>query len=220
MLFRSGEAIQAFGKIEVDFRELNRAGVHAITLSSHKIFGPQGAAALVVDKRADLAPLIAGGGQEGGLRSGSENIAAIAGFGAACTQVRKRLDQSAPHLSALRDRLESGAVQLGARLFGVARDGRPRLPNTSYFAFSGLDGDALLGELDRRGFMVGSGAACSSSDPKPSHVLIAMGVDPDLARGAIRVSLGSDQGEAEVDGFLHALQESVSAMKRFSALAV
>ncbi|MDR3054521.1 MAG: cysteine desulfurase [Zoogloeaceae bacterium] len=209
------DAVQAFGKIPVDFRRLNQAGVHALTLSAHKIYGPKGAAALIFDKHLDLMPLIAGGGQEGGLRSGTENVAAIVGFGAAATLVSEHLAHLPARLQAMRERLEAGARDLGATLFGA---NAARLPNTSYFAFAGIEGDTLLSRLDRAGFAVASGSACSSANPDPSHVLLAMGVPPNLARGALRVSLGKETTPAQIDDFLRALKTALSDLQKLTAL--
>ena len=209
------DAVQALGKLPVDFRSLNRAGVHAMTVSAHKIYGPKGAAALIVDKRVELAPLIAGGGQERGLRSGTENVAAIVGFGRACELAVSRLESLPPRLVILRDRLEAGLQRLGAVVFGA---GAARLPNTSYFAFADLDGETLVGRLDRAGFAVASGAACSSANPEPSHVLQAMGVPESLSRGAVRVSLGAETSEENIDQFLGALETTVSSLKNLTAL--
>lgn len=213
------DAVQAVGKLAVDFRVLNAAGVHALTLSAHKIGGPKGAAALVLDKRVELEPLIAGGGQERGLRSGTENVAAIVGLGVACELACSesgRLAQMAA-LRTLRDALESGLLRLGATLFSA---GAERLPNTASFAFSGIDGETLVAQLDRAGYALSSGAACSSANPEPSHVLQAMGVAPDLARAALRVSLGPANSAAQVDNFLRTLQSTLEALRRLTALAV
>ncbi|HRD93691.1 MAG TPA: cysteine desulfurase family protein, partial [Accumulibacter sp.] len=211
------DAVQAVGKLPVDFRRLNAAGVHALTLSAHKIGGPKGAAALILDKRLDVEPLIAGGGHERGLRSGTENVAAIVGFGVACELAAARLAATAPHLLALRGRVECGLLGQGATLFGQAAE---RLPNTVYFAFPELDGETLVGQLDRAGYAAASGAACSSASPEPSHVLQAMGVAPGLARGAVRVSLGGANTVAEVDGFLATLQGTVRRLQGLTAMAV
>ncbi|MDR1349487.1 MAG: cysteine desulfurase [Zoogloeaceae bacterium] len=209
------DAAQVLGKQPLDFRALNRTGVHALTLSAHKIYGPKGAAALVVDKRLDLIPLIAGGGQESGLRSGTENVAAIVGFGAACELAVSRLNNLPARLRHLQARLEAGLAPLGATLFGIDA---PRLPNTSYFAFADIDGETLLAWLDRAGFAVASGAACSSVNPNPSHVLLAMGVPEALARGALRVSLGVETNEAQIDAFLLALKTALTDLKNLTAL--
>ena len=211
------DAVQAVGKIAVDFRQLNAAGVNALSLSAHKIGGPKGAAALVLDKRLDIEPLIAGGGHERGLRSGTENVAAIVGFGVACELAAARLAEVAPRLLALREQLESGLVALGATLFGR---GAERLPNTSYFAFPDIDGETLVGHLDRAGYALASGAACSSANPEPSHVLRAMGVEAELARGALRVSLGAANSAAEMDGFLVTLRATVLRLQQLTAMAV
>lgn len=209
------DAVQALGKLPVDFRSLNRAGVHAMTVSAHKIYGPKGAAALIVDKRVELAPLIAGGGQERGLRSGTENVAAIVGFGRACELAVSRLESLPARLGRLQSRLEAGLQRLGAVIFGA---GAGRLPNTSYFAFADLDGETLVGKLDRAGFAVASGAACSSANPEPSHVLQAMGVSEQLSRGAVRVSLGAETSEENIDQFLEALETTVASLKNLTAL--
>ncbi|MDR0673407.1 MAG: cysteine desulfurase [Zoogloeaceae bacterium] len=209
------DAAQVLGKIPIDFRALNQAGVHALTLSAHKVYGPKGAAALVVDKRLDLIPLISGGGQEGGLRAGTENVAAIVGFGVAAELAASRLKELSARLSRLRARLEAGLLPLGATIFGIDA---PRLPNTSYFSFAGVEGETLLARLDRAGFAVASGAACSSANPNPSHALMAMGVPEALARGALRVSLGAESNEEQIDAFLPALKAELAGLKNLTAL--
>ncbi|MFA4969542.1 MAG: aminotransferase class V-fold PLP-dependent enzyme, partial [Sulfuritalea sp.] len=209
------DAVQAFGKRPLDFRALNGAGVHALTLSAHKLGGPKGAGALVVDKRVELQPLIAGGGHERGLRSGTENVAAIVGFGLAAELAVARLDARAPQFAALRAELETGLVAQGATIFAGAAE---RLPNTSYFAFAGIDGDTLVGKLDRAGFAVAAGAACSSANPEPSHVLLAMGVESRIARGAVRVSFGTDNTASQVRDLLDALNTTILQLKGLQAL--
>ena len=213
VLFHS-DAVQALGKVPVDFRAL---GVNALTLSAHKIGGPLGAGALVVDKRVDLAPLVAGGGQERGLRSGTENVPAIVGFGVACELAMAGLVQGSERLAALRRVVEEGVAALGGEVFSRAAD---RLPNTVFFALADLDGETLVGRLDRAGYAVASGSACSSANPEPSATLLAMGVARDVARGAVRVSLGRDTREQDVHGFLATLQETVRELRRLTALAV
>ena len=211
------DAVQALGKLPLDFRALNLAGVHAITLSAHKAGGPKGAAALVLDKRVELQPLIAGGGHERGLRSGTENVPAIVGFGAAAELAAERVAELPRRLKALQQRLESGLGGLGVRIFGA---GAERLPNTTYFALPDIDGETLVGKLDRAGFAVASGAACSSANPEPSHVLRAMGVAPEIARGAVRVSLGAGNSESDIDEFINALRATVGRLQGLTALAV
>jgi cysteine desulfurase len=211
------DAVQAVGKIAVDFRALNAAGVQAMSVSAHKIGGPKGVAALVLDKRVELEPLIAGGGHERGLRSGTENVAAIVGFGVACELAVQGLDGKRSRLLAQRARLEQGLSAMDATLFGVVAS---RLPNTLYFALADIDGETLVGMLDRAGYAVASGAACSSANPEPSHVLRAMGVAPELARGAVRVSLGDGNTAEQIEDFLLTLQDTVSKLRRLTAIAI
>ena len=207
------DAVQALGKIEVDFRAL---GVHGMTLSAHKIGGPLGAGALVIDKRVELAPLIAGGGQERGLRSGTENVAAIVGFGVACERaVARRADESL-RLAALRDEVEQALGALGAQIFSAAA---PRLPNTVFFAVPDIDGETLVGKLDRAGFACASGSACSSANPEPSHTLLAMGVEPGIARAAVRVSLGRDTVADDVRRFIDTFARVVGELKNLASVA-
>ena len=210
------DAVQALGKLPIDFRALNAAGVHALTLSAHKANGPKGAAALILDKRVELQPLIAGGGHERGLRSGTENVAAIVGFGVAAELAANRLAEQAEQLAKWRESLERGIVSLGGQIFGADA---PRLANTSYFAFPDIDGETLVGKLDRAGFAVASGAACSSANQEPSHVLRAMGVPSEVARGAVRVSLGRGNDESQIDQFINALQATIRNLQGLTAIA-
>ncbi len=210
------DAVQAVGKVPVDFRRLNAAGVHALSLSGHKLGGPKGAGALVLDKRVELEPLIAGGGHERGLRAGTENVAAIVGLGVACALAVERQAAYAQQVVVLRRRLEDGLRELGATVFGQAAT---RLPNTVYFALPELDGETLVGQLDRAGYAVASGAACSSANSEPSHVLCAMGVSPALARAALRASLGAASTLEQVDGFLSALRGTLARLRLLPAMA-
>ena len=210
------DAVQALGKLPIDFRALNAAGVHALTLSAHKANGPKGAAALILDKRVELQPLFAGGGHERGLRSGTENVAAIVGFGVAAELAANRLAEQAEQLAKWRESLERGIVALGGQIFGADA---PRLANTSYFAFPDIDGETLVGKLDRAGFAVASGAACSSANPEPSHVLRAMGVPSEVARGAVRVSLGRGNDESQINQFINALQATIRNLQGLTAIA-
>jgi cysteine desulfurase len=208
------DAVQALGKIAVDFGALN---VHAMTVSAHKIYGPKGVGALILDKRIELKPLISGGGHEQGLRSGTENVAGIVGFGAACELAAARLTELPPRLTGMREQLERGLRGMGATVFGAAAT---RIPNTSYFAFPGIEGETLVIELDTAGFAVASGAACSSTSTEPSATLLAMGVAPEVARGAVRLSLGKNNTPAEVAAFLQALERVLAKLKRLTAIAV
>lgn len=207
------DAVQAVGKLEVDFRTL---GVHALSLSAHKIGGPLGAGALIVDKRVELTPLIAGGGQERGLRSGTENVAAIVGFGVACERARAAQAQEAQRLGALREELERGLLQCGASIFSAQA---PRLPNTVFCAIGQIDGETLVAKLDRAGFACASGSACSSANPEPSHTLLAMGVERGLARAAVRISLGRDTTAEQVRAFLAALAGVTDNLRNLASVA-
>ena len=208
------DAVQCAGKVPVDFDAL---GVHAMTLSAHKMYGPKGAGALVVDKRLPIKPLIEGGGHEGGLRSGTENVPSIVGFGAACELASRRMQALAEHTARLRDLIETGLVECGATVFGAAA---PRIPNTTYFAFENIDGESLVIELNKAGFSVASGSGCSSTSTEPSATLLAMGVEPDMARGAVRVSLGIDNTVQQARAFLTAVAAVVTRLRRMTAVAV
>lgn len=208
------DAVQGFGKILVNFSALK---VHAMTLSAHKIYGPKGAAALIVDKRLMLQPLIYGGGHENGLRSGTENVAAIVGLGAACELSQSRLDEMTKHILPLREHLEKGLLAMGAVIFGAEV---PRVTNTCYFALPDIEGDTLVVKLDKAGFAVAAGAACSSVDPGQSHVLAAMQVDPMLARCAVRVSLGRNNTLMQVEDFLQTTQRITAELRHMSSITV
>jgi cysteine desulfurase len=202
------DAVQAAGRIPVDMRAL---GADLMSLSSHKIGGPQGAGALIVDSDQNLKPLIRGGGQERGLRAGTENVAAIAGFGAAAEAALAGLDAEAGRMAALRERLEGGlrAATPDAIIFA---HGVGRLPNTTLVAVPGVKAETALIAFDLNGFALSSGAACSSGKVAASHVLAAMGVEPALARGAIRISLGPTTTETEVESLLIAWKRLVPSL--------
>lgn len=207
------DAVQALGKIALNFNDLN---VHAMTVSSHKLHGPQGAAALILDKRVDIQPLLHGGGQERGLRSGTENVAAIVGFGLACELASQQLADYQDHTLRLRTQLETGLVAMNATIFGAQSK---RLSNTSFFAVDSIEGETLVVALDRKGYAVASGSACSSDSTEPSAVLLAMGVQEELARGAVRLSLGTQNSTQQVADFLQQLQQEILRLKQLSAMA-
>jgi cysteine desulfurase len=195
------DAIQAVGRISCDINEI---GADLLTLSGHKIGAPKGVGALIKrDEALHLDPLIKGGGQERSTRAGTENVAGIAGFGAASAAAQRGLAAERAHMLALRDRLEVGlrAATPAAVIFGATVE---RLPNTTLVALPGMKAETAVIAFDLDGVAVSSGAACSSGKVQPSHVLAAMGVPPELARGAIRLSLGWNTTEFEVDRFLDA----------------
>ncbi len=190
------DAVQGTGKIDCDIAAL---GADLVSVSSHKLGGPQGAGALI--RRGDIhvaEPLMKGGGQERGQRAGTENVAAIAGFGAAAAAATRT---DTERVAAMRDRLEQGLrrVTPDVRIFG---DRETRLPNTTLFAVPGVKAETAIIAFDLNGIAVSSGSACSSGKVQPSEVLAAMGVDAALARGAIRASIGNNTTETEIDRFV------------------
>jgi cysteine desulfurase len=211
------DAVQAAGRIACDIGAL---GADLMTLSAHKIGGLKGVGALV--RRSDdihLAdPLIRGGGQERGLRAGTENVAGIAAFGAAAAVASRAREAESAHMLALRDRLETAlqAILPAAVIFGA---GAARLPNTTLFTAPGMKAETAVITFDLEGIAVSSGAACSSGKVQPSHVLAAMGVSPPLTRGAVRVSLGWSTTEADVEMFLGAWRKLASALSKEHGIA-
>jgi len=195
------DAVQTAGRIPCD---INKTGADLLTVSAHKFGGPKGAGALVRRSEAvHLVPLVKGGGQERGLRAGTENVAAIAGFGAAAQAASRGLEGDRIRMAALRERLEARltAATPQAIIFGA---GAERLPNTTLFAVPGVRAETAVIALDLEGVAVSSGAACSSGKVQPSHVLAAMGVSPELGRGGLRISLGWSTAESDVDRFIDA----------------
>jgi len=194
------DAIQAFGKIEVD---LGGLGADLVTLSAHKIGGPQGVGALVLGEGVSgLAPLLRGGGQELSRRAGTENVAGIAGFGAAIGAAMTALPAEAARLERLRQMLEEGLRQTPGAV--VLSEAAPRLPNTTLVAVPGLKAETAVIGFDLAGIAVSSGSACSSGKVQPSHVLEAMGMQPEIAQGAVRLSMGWATSDADVDRCLEA----------------
>lgn len=207
------DASQAAGKIDVSFRDW---GVQAMTISSHKLYGPPGAGALLIDRRLPLRALLHGGAQEHRLRAGTENVPAIAGFGAAAELAREKLTERAAQALALRSALEQGLARMPAvEVFAATAE---RLPNTVQFGVQGFDGETLLMQLDRKGIAVSSGSACTSGKTEPSHVLKAMEVPAALALSAVRVSFGKDNTRADVDKLLQALDEIIDTMKKSAVM--
>jgi cysteine desulfurase len=204
------DAVQVAGRIPSDIKAM---GADLLSISGHKLGGPLGVGALVRRPGAPAItdPLIKGGGQERGSRAGTENVAGIAGFGAAAATAFETMGDDAQRMQALRDRLEAGLKRGPVVVFG---EGAERLPNTSLFAAPGLRAETALIKLDLAGFAVSSGSACSSGKVAASHVLAAMGVKPELASGAIRVSIGPTTTENEIDSFLEAWRTVVAGLSR------
>ena len=199
------DASQAAAKIPVNFADL---GVNMMSLSSHKMYGPQGIGALIVDRAIELKPTQHGGGQERGLRSGTENIAGIVGFGMAAELAQKSLSEGAIALTAMRDNLVKALLEdPKITLFATDAD---RLPNTVQFSVKDITGETLLMQLDRKGIAVSSGSACHSERAEASHVLMAMGVDVKVAKNAVRVSFGKDNQAKDVATFMEALRNIIN----------
>src|SRR5437016_2178523 len=194
------DAVQAARRIPCD---INALGADFLTLSGHKIGAPKGIGALVGRNAVALDPLVKGGGQEHGLRGGTENVAAIAGFGAAAAAARANLASERTRMAALRERLEARlkAASPEMVIFGAQSE---RLPNTTLFAVAGMKAETAVIAFDLAGVAVSSGAACSSGKVQPSHVLEAMGVPSSLTRAAVRVSIGRTTSEEDIDRFLRA----------------
>ncbi|PKM12707.1 MAG: cysteine desulfurase [Gammaproteobacteria bacterium HGW-Gammaproteobacteria-3] len=195
------DAVQALGKIPLSFKDL---GVQLMSLSGHKIYGPKGSGALVIEKGLDIEPLQLGGGQEFNLRPGTENVAAIVGFGKAAELALTEFKTRNDRLLQLRQQLEQALKELsGVVLFSERAE---RLPNTVQFGIAGKDGEMLQMQLDQKNIAVSSGSACASGGGEPSPVLTAMGVTEDLAKSAIRVSLGQSNSPEDIIEFINVLK--------------
>jgi cysteine desulfurase len=205
------DAVQSVGKIPVDVREL---GVDLLSVSGHKIHGPKGIGVLYVRKGAQPAPFMTGGSHERKRRAGTENVPAIAGLGAAAQLARDRLGEMQARVSALRDRLEQ---QIRLRIPGVSMNGsQPRLPNITNLSFENLEGEAAVIALDLEGLAVSTGSACSSGSLEPSHVLIAMGLRPEVVQGSLRFSLCYHNTDEEIDRALEILEKVAGRLRSLS----
>ena len=206
------DAIQAFAKIPLD---INALGADLATFSAHKIGGPKGVGSLILaDDVVGLEPVLRGGGQELGRRAGTENVAGIAGFGAAAKAAMSTLECDATRLKALRSELESGLRRTPGVI--VFAGEVPRLPNTVLFTIPGLRAETAVIGFDLAGIAVSSGSACSSGKVQPSHVLEAMGFSPDLAQGAVRLSLGWSTSSQDIDRCLEAWRKLAGTLLRGS----
>lgn len=205
------DAVQAAGHIPVDVQAWN---VDLLSLSGHKFGGPKGVGALYMKKPLRLPALIQGGGQEGGRRSGTENVPGAVGMAAALREAVDRLGVESPRLAGLRDRLIQGLTALPyTRLTG---DPVNRLPGTASFVFEGVEGEALLLHLDAKGICASSGSACSSASLDPSHVLLAIGLPHAIAHGSLRLSLGPENTEADVERILEEVPRVVEYLRQLS----
>ena len=212
------DAVQAVGQVPVDFAA---SGVDALTMTGHKLGGPMGAGALLLRRDAECTPLLHGGGQERDVRSGTLDVPAIVGLATAVVAAVGGREARAAELSRMRDRLVAGVVdevpdaQLnGPPLGDVIAGGPGRLPGNAHLSFPGAEGDALLMLLDARGVECSTGSACSAGVARPSHVLLAVGADPERARGSLRFSLGHTSTDADVDGLLAVIGSVVERARR------
>ncbi|NUT31934.1 MAG: cysteine desulfurase [Hamadaea sp.] len=208
------DAVQAVGQVPVSFAE---AGVAALTLTGHKIGGPAGVGALLLGRDVPCTPLLHGGGQERDVRSGTLDVPGIVAFATAVEIAVRDQRETAARLAALRDDL---VQRVRAAVPDAVLNGDPadRLPGNAHFAFPGCEGDALLMLLDAQGISCSTGSACSAGIAQPSHVLLAMGCDPDLARSSLRFSLGHTSTGAEVDELIAALPGVVERARRAGKL--
>jgi len=206
------DAVQAAGKVPID---VNQIGCDLLAISGHKIHGPQGVGALYVRKGTTLEPMLFGGRHERSRRAGTENVPGIVGLGKAAELARGGLDRGeTEQLSTKRNRLERALLQLDAA--GVNGAGAPRVPNTTSICFDFIDGEALVIALDLKGLAVSTGAACSSGAIEPSHVLTAMGITADRARASIRLSLGKQNTDDDVDFAIALVMETVARLRELS----
>jgi cysteine desulfurase len=207
------DAVQAMGKIEVDVKKL---GVSLLSLSSHKIYGPKGIGALFVKEGVQLSPLTTGGSHELGMRAGTENIPAIVGFAQALKMATEEIATYHTKVLHLRDKLESALLENLSQVT-IHSCKAERLPHTSCIGFASVEAESILLHLDLKGIAASSGSACTTGEPEPSHVLLAMGVPTELAQGAIRISLGKENTEEEIDYTVDVLQNVISQLRTISS---
>jgi cysteine desulfurase len=207
------DAVQSLGKIDVDARKL---GVDFLTVSAHKIYGPKGVGALYVKRGASICPFLRGGRQERGLRAGTENTAGIIGFGEAVRVLEEKGRKERARIEHLAEKLKAGIEK---RIPGARFNGHPtnRIKSTINFAFPGLEAEAILLALATKEIYVSTGSACSEESEEVSHVLRAIGLPPEIARSAIRMSLGRSNTEADIDTVLHELPEIIRKLKSITA---
>lgn len=210
------DAVQAFGKLPID---LMATPVDLLALSAHKIGGPKGTGALYVRQGVELEPIVYGGGQESGLRSGTQDVAAIVGFAAAADRVTAELDTEPARWRGLRDHLEAALQEALPGLVVNAGGAPERLPNVLSLSVPGVDIEALITSLDLEGICVSTGSACTTGSVEPSHVLVAMGREGEIARNTMRMSLGLDSQAAEIERVIEIFPAVVERVRRFVATA-
>lgn len=206
------DAVQAVGKVPIDVKEL---GIDLLSISSHKINGPKGVGALYIRKGITISPLILGGGQENGLRSGTENVASIAGFGMACKLARDNMSQNMSYFKNLTSRLVTGVL---SEIPGTNLNGHPekRIPNNAHFTFLGVNGEDLIIKLDENRIAASTGSACSVRVQKASHVLRAMGFSHEQITGSLRLTVGITNTDEEIDEAVRVLKGVVQELRAVS----
>lgn len=207
------DAVQSAGKVPIDVRGMNIA---LLSLSSHKIYGPKGVGALYIKKGVRIEPIIHGGGHERGLRSSTENIPGIVGFGKACKLAKERMDVDVQHLTETRDELIKGVLAIEESYLNGHSS--KRLPNNAHFRFYAIEGESLILSLDEKGIAASTGSACSSKKLEPSHVLMAIGLNEVEAHGSLRLTLGRENTMEEVAYVVDALSEVVERLREMSPL--
>jgi cysteine desulfurase len=209
------DAVQSIGKIPTSVREL---GVDLLSMSGHKIHGPKGIGVLYIKKGTRIAPFMTGGSHERKRRAGTENVPAIVGLGAAASLAKQRLPEMQGRVAALRDRIES---EIKSRIAGMRVNGQaPRLPNITNLSFDGLEGEAAVIALDLEGLAISTGSACTSGSLEPSHVLMAMGLRPEIVQGSLRFSLCYHTTEEEIDQAVKILESVIQRLRKLSKSVV
>ena len=208
------DAVQTVGKIPVDVEKLN---VDMLSLSSHKLYGPKGVGALYIKKGVRIEPLLHGGGHERGIRPGTENVPGVVGLGKACSIASQNLERDAQKLTTLRNRLIDGVLESNDESY-LNGDRVKRLPNNANFRFTGIEGESLILHLDSKGIAASTGSACSSTKLEPSHVLTALGLKEVEAHGSLRISLGRENTEEDIDFAITAIKEVVEQLRKMSPL--
>lgn len=208
------DAVQAVGKVELDVKKL---GIDMLSISSHKINGPKGVGALYIKKGIEIEPFIYGGGQEDGMRSGTENVASIVGFGKACELAKENLQENISHLKNLQEKLITRVLK---EIPYVTLNGHKdhRIPNNAHFTFLGVSGEDLIIKLDENGIAASTGSACSVHVQKESHVLRAMGFSHDQITGSLRFTVGILNTELEIEKTVDILKNVIKELRGFSPL--
>jgi len=208
------DAVQTVGKIPVNVKELN---VDMLSLSAHKLYGPKGIGALYLRQGVRIEPIMHGGGHEKGIRPGTENVPGIVGLGKACSIAKENLQRDAQKLTSLRDMLIDGVLAENEDSY-LNGHRTKRLPNNANFRFTGIEGESLILHLDAKGIATSTGSACSSIKLEPSHVLMAIGLKEVEAHGSLRISLGNENTEEDIEYTLTAIKEVVEKLRKMSPL--